>query len=228
MDRKRHKSRQFGRVGALCTPFPAARRKPVDAKRHKSRQFGRIGALCTPLPAAQIFLSKRRRSSDCTDTSTTSPRVLMRTGYHFTGVFNEIYTAKSYAITRAGYHFTFPLFLILSFALTAAAPVISAAVGAKENGSTVLRHFHLTQCFLTARFFISVQHRKAYTISNKLPRLLKFLSLYSTISHSFYTSFFFVRSSRFLQTGCFRCPTLSNAINQTTLNLPAFMPPNNA
>ena len=152
----------------------------------------------------------------------------MRAGYHFTGVFNEIYTAKSYAITRAGYHFTFPLFLILSFALTAAAPVISAAVGAKENGSTVLRHFRLTQCFLTARFFISVQHRKAYTISNKLPRLLKFLSLYSAISHSFYTSFFFVRSSRFLQTGCFRCPTLSNAINQTTLNMPAFMLPSNA
>ena len=200
----------------------------MDAKPYKSRQFGRIGALCTPLPAAQIFLSKRRRSSDCTDTSTTSPRVLMRTGYHFTGVFNETYTAKSYAITRAGYHFTFPLFLILSFASTAAAPVISAAVGAKENGSTVLRRFHLTQCFLTAWFFISVQHRKAYTISNKLPRLLKFLSLYSTISHSFYTSFFFVRSSRFLRTGCFRCPTLSDAINQTTLNMPAFMPSNNA
>ena len=82
----------------------------------------------------------------------------MRTGYHFTGVFNEIYTAKSYAIMRAGYHFTFPLFLILSFASTAAAPVISAAVGAKENGSTVLRHFHLTQCFLAAWFFISVQY----------------------------------------------------------------------
>lgn len=61
----------------------------------------------------------------------------MRAGYQFTGVFNEIYKAKSYAITRTGYHFTFPLFLILSFASSAAASVISAAVGAKENDSTV-------------------------------------------------------------------------------------------